>query len=72
MDPSYFEEIVSILAMVGRPDLIEELKEHVKIDEDYKPPNFVKKERLSDSEGSATSESDYDVEVDEDGFQSLK
>lgn len=72
MDPSYFEEIVSILAMVGRPDLIQELKEHVKIDEDYKPPNFVRKERLSDSEGSATSESDYDVEVDEDGFQSLK
>ena len=72
MDPSYFEEVVSILAMVGRPDLIQELKEHVKIDEDYKPPNFVKKERLSDSEGSATSESDYDVEEDEDGFQSLK
>jgi len=72
MDPSYFEEVVSILAMVGRPDLIQELKEHVKIDEDYKPPNFVKKEKLSDSEGSATSESDYDVEVDEDGFHSLK
>ena len=72
MDPSYFEEVVSILAMVGRPDLIQELKEHVKIDEDYKPPKFVKKERLSDSEGSATSESDYDVEVDEDGFHSLK
>ena len=72
MDPSYFEEVVSILAMFGRPDLIQELKEHVKIDEDYKPPNFVRNERLSDSEGSATSESDYDVEVDEDGFQSLK
>lgn len=71
MDPSYFEEIKSVLAMHGRPDLIQELKEHVKIDEDYKPPNFVKKERLSDSEGSATSESDYDVEVDEEGFQSL-
>ncbi len=72
MDPSYFEEVVSILAMHGRPDLIQELKEHVKIDEDYKPPNFVKKDKLSDSEGSATSESDYDVEVDEEGFQSLK
>jgi len=72
MDPSYFEEVVSILAMVGRPDLIQELKEHVKIDEDYKPPNFVKKEKLSDSEGSATSESDYEVHIDENGFQSLK
>ncbi len=72
MDPSYFEEVVSILAMVGRPDLIRELKDNVKFDEDYKPPNFVKKERLSDSEGSATSESDYDVEEDDDGFKSLK
>ena len=72
MEPSYFEEIISILAKNGRPDLIQELKEHVKIDEDYKPPNFIRKEKLSDSEGSATSESDYEVEVDEDGFQSLK
>ena len=43
MEPSYFEEIISILAKNGRPDLIQELKEHVKIDEDYKPPNFIRK-----------------------------
>ena len=38
MDKVSFEEIVSILAMHGRPDLIADFKEHVKIDEDYKPP----------------------------------
>jgi hypothetical protein len=37
MDKIVFEEIVSILAMHGRPDLISEFKDHVKIDEDYKP-----------------------------------
>lgn len=71
MDPSYFEEIISILAKNGRPDLIQEMRENVKIDEDYKPPKFIRKDKLSDSEGSATSESDYEVEVDENGFQSL-
>lgn len=72
MDQGYFDEIVSVLAMNGRPDLIEEFKEHVKIDNDYRPPNYVRRERLSDSEGSAVSEEDYEVEEDENGFQSLK
>jgi hypothetical protein len=71
MDQGYYEEIVSVLAMNGRPDLIQEFKDHVKVDKDYKPPKFVKKDKYSDSEGSATSESDYEVEVDENGFQSL-
>ena len=72
MDKIAFEEIVSILAMFGRPDLISEFKEHVKIDEDYKPPVRTRKDSLSDSEGSATSEEEYKVEVDDDGFYSLK
>jgi len=72
MDTGYFDEIVSILAIHGRPDLIQELKEHVKIDDDYRPPLRTKKEKLSDSEGSAVSEEEYQVEVDEDGFKSLK
>jgi len=72
MDKIAYEEITSILAMFGRPDLIEEFKEHVKIDEDYKPPNYTRKEKLSDSEGSAVSEEEYQVDIDEDGFQSLK
>jgi len=72
MDKICYEEIVSVLAMFGRPDLIAEFKEHMKIDDDYKPPNFVKKEYLSDNEGSATSEEQYEVEVDSEGFLSLK
>jgi hypothetical protein len=72
MDKITFEEIVSILAMNGRPDLICEFKDNVKIDKDYKPPNFVRKEKYSDDEGSAESESDYSIEEDENGFQSLK
>jgi len=67
IDEEYLEEIISILAMHGRPDLIEILR-----DDDYTPPLRVKKEILSDTEGSAEEESDYDYEVDEEGFHSLK
>ena len=72
MDPTTFDEIISTLAKCGRPDLIEEFREHVKIDSDYKPPKFVKRDSLSVSEGSADEESDYDYKIDEDGFHSLK
>jgi len=72
MDQSTFDEIISILAKNGRPDLISECVEHIKIDNDYKPPTFIKREKYSDDEGSAEEESDYSVEEDEDGFQSLK
>ena len=71
MDKISFEEIRSILAMNGRPDLIQELKEHVKIDEDYTPPLRTRRDSLSDSEGSAVSE-DVNVDVDDEGFYSLK
>lgn len=71
MDKITFEEITSILAMHGRPDLIQEVKEHVKIDEDYKPPIRTRKDSLSDDEGSAVSE-EVNVDVDDDGFYSLK
>tara|TARA_S200002703_G_C3750426_1_gene230872 strand:+ start:719 stop:937 length:219 start_codon:yes stop_codon:yes gene_type:complete len=72
MDQSTFEEIISILAKNGRPDLIAECHDHIKIDEDYEPPSYMKKDKYSDDEGSAEEESDYSVEEDEDGFQSLK
>ena len=72
MDQSTFDEIVSILAKCGRPDLIAECKEHIKIDDDYKPPIRNRRDSLSDDEGSATSEEEYEVGIDEDGFQSLK
>lgn len=67
IDEDELEEIISILAMHGRPDLIEILR-----DDDYTPPLRIKKEVLSETEGSAEEESDYEVEVDEEGFQSLK
>lgn len=72
MDQVTYEEITSILAKFGRPDLIQEFKQYVKVDKDYEPPKYVKKDKYSDDEGSATSESDYEVDVDQDGFQSLK
>jgi len=71
MDQGYFDEIVSVLAMNDRPDLIQEFIEHVKIDKDYRPPLRTRKDSLSDSEGSAVSEEEYQVDIDEDGFQSL-
>lgn len=71
MDQVTYEEITSVLAMFGRPDLIAEFKEHVKVDKDYEPPKFVRKDKYSDSEGSAVSEEEYEVEEDENGFQSL-
>lgn len=72
MDQSTFDEIISILAKNGRPDLIGECHDHIKIDEDYEPPKYVKKDKYELDEGSAEEESDYSVEEDEDGFQSLK
>ena len=71
MDRISSEEIISILAMHGRPDLIQEFKEHMKVDEDYKPPLRARNDSLSLSEGSASSE-DCDFEVDQHGFHSLK
>ena len=72
MDQSTFDEIVSILAKNGRPDLIAECHEHIKIDDDYEPPTFMKRDKYDYDEGSAEEESDYSVEEDEEGFQSLK
>ena len=71
MDQTAFDEIVSILARNGRPDLIQEFKEFVKVDEDYKPPPRNRKDSLSDTEGSATDES-VEFIVDDAGFHSLK
>ena len=71
MDKITFEEIVSILARNGRPDLIQEFNEFVKVDEDYVPPLRNRKDSLSDTEGSATDES-LEVLVDDAGFHSLK
>mgnify|MGYP003635689664 CR=1 FL=1 len=73
MDESSFDEIISILAKNGRPDLIMLLKEIESkvVDGDYKPSKKILKEYLSDSEGSALSEDDMDYIVDDEGFHSL-
>jgi len=71
MDKIAFEEIISILAMHGRPDLISEFKEHAKMDPDYQPPKFMRRDSISDSEGSAIDE-DLNYIIDEEGFYSLK
>ena len=67
IDNEILDEIISILAKNGRPDLIAELT-----DQDYKPPPYVKKERLSESEGSAEEEEYYNYYIDPEGFYSLK
>ena len=69
IDNDYLEEIKSILAQHGRPDLICLLEEEEK-NKEYKPPIRVRRDSLSDSEGSAEEEA-YDVYVDQHGFQSL-
>lgn len=66
-----FDEIVSLLAKNGRPDLIQEFIEFVKVDVDYVPPPRNRKDSLSDTEGSATDES-VEFIVDDAGFHSLK
>ncbi len=71
MDQGTYDEITSVLAMVGRPDLISEFQEYVKVDEDY-VPKFMRRDSLSDSEGSAVTEEEYEVEEDEKGFKSIK
>lgn len=71
MDEGTIEEIVSILAKNGRPDLIAEFNEVVKVDNDYKPPKRIKRDSLSDNEGSAVSEEEYEIQEDDNGFLSL-
>tara|TARA_R110000737_G_scaffold157324_3_gene185854 strand:+ start:1352 stop:1567 length:216 start_codon:yes stop_codon:yes gene_type:complete len=71
MDQISFEEIVSILARNGRPDLIQDFKENIKVDEDFEP-KLIRRDSLSDTEGSAEEEEAYSVYIDQHGFHSLK
>ena len=71
MDQTTFEEIVSILAIHGRPDLIADFKDNIKVDADFKP-SLILRSSLSDTEGSAEEEEAYAVYVDQHGFHSLK
>tara|TARA_R110000822_G_scaffold86766_3_gene201849 strand:- start:64 stop:288 length:225 start_codon:yes stop_codon:yes gene_type:complete len=58
------EEIISILAMHGRPDLISEIR----LSQDAKPKKKTKKTNKEFHEYYDES----DISVDEDGFWSLK
>ena len=69
LDSSVYEEIRSELARVGRRDLLIELNEAV--DKNWEPVRRPANEPLSDDEGSAESEEEPEVHIDEDGFHSL-
>jgi len=78
MDKKCFDEIVSILNNAEREDLVEELLPFKKkiVDEDYKPTKIEikqskKKEKYSDSEGSAEEET-LTYSVDQSGFYQLE
>ena len=78
MDKKCFDDIISILNDADRGDLVEELLPFKKkiVDEDYKPTKIEirqskKKEKYSDSEGSAEEES-LSYSVDQSGFYQLE
>jgi len=73
LDENVYEEIISILAKNGRPDLISELRSSR--DDDYKPTKKEKKikeyyEYYDDGIEEVYSSSD--VSIDSNGFWSLK
>lgn len=72
LDNDVLEEITSILAQHGRPDLIAELRQSR--DDDYKPVKKKIKEYYEYYEGDGEEEKyDHsDVSVDSNGFWSLK
>lgn len=70
LDADTYDEIKSILAKFGRPDLIEALKESR--DDDYVPKENKTKEYYEYYEDYSEFESSPDVVVDKDGFWSLK
>ena len=78
MDEIDYEEIVSILAMHGRPDLIQSLAAALTGDPDWRPDfkdtiqeKKDNKESYEYDSGSAEEE-DLEVEVDSEGFHSIK
>ena len=68
------EDVTKILTLIKSDGLllskVRILFEHI-IDQDYVPPRRLKKERYSDSEGSAEEEEVYCWETDENGLLSL-
>ena len=66
-------EILDILKKHRKTDLITKIRivfEDV-LDEDYEPPRVVRRNRYSESEGSAEEEEEYCFQTDEHGLMSL-
>ena len=66
-------EILKILKQHNKKDLITKIRiifEDI-LDEDYQPPRVVRRNRYSDSEGSAEEEEEYCFQTDEHGLMSL-
>jgi len=73
MTPQDLGRILDILMEKEETDLITKLRIHFEelFDSDYKPSKRIKKERYSESEGSAEEEEEYYTTEDEHGFLSL-
>ena len=72
LEEDYLEEIVSILAKNGRPDLIQLLQGAM--DNHYKPTKKEKRIALNDDDCSSGEEEFYsssDILIDKEGFLSL-
>ena len=73
LEEDYLEEIVSILAKNGRPDLIQLLQGAM--DNHYKPTKKEKRIALNDDDCTSGEEECYsssDIIIDSEGFLSLK
>jgi hypothetical protein len=71
--PQDVKEVIKILKIHKKTDLITKLQIHFEdlLDLDYEPPKRIRKERYSDSEGSAEEEEVYNWHTDEYGLLSL-
>jgi len=71
--PQDVKEIIKILKIHKKKDLITKLQIHFEdlLEEEWTPPKRIRKERYSDSEGSAEEEFYTYTKEDEEGFLSL-
>jgi len=67
------KEIIKVLRDNNKKDLVTKLQIHFEelLDDDYSPPMIVKREKYSDTEGSAEEEEEYCFQTDEHGLLSL-
>tara|TARA_R110002167_G_scaffold357380_1_gene572855 strand:+ start:265 stop:498 length:234 start_codon:yes stop_codon:yes gene_type:complete len=67
------KEIIKVLRDNNKKDLVTKIQIHFEelLDDDYNPPVIVKREKYSDTEGSADEEEEYCFQTDEHGLLSL-